>query len=226
MTISSLPVGSGPCSCVLTQRDVKLIVVTGGPGAGKTAVLEMARRSLCKHIAILPEAAGIVFGGGFPRLESTAGRCASQRAIFHVQRELEALALGSGKDIAVALCDRGTIDGAAYWPEEAGSYWQALATSLAAELDRYAAVIHLRTPAAGQGFNQSNPLRRETAEQAAVLDARIAEAWGRHARRTEIPNHSDFLEKARRVLECVRAELPTCYRGHDLDLPRPPGQAL
>ena len=38
--VSVLPVGSSPCRCQLTQREVKLVVVTGGPGAGKTAVLE------------------------------------------------------------------------------------------------------------------------------------------------------------------------------------------
>lgn len=219
--IPSLPVGSSPCRCQLTQPEVKLVVVTGGPGAGKTAVLEMARRSFCKHIAILPEAAGIVFGGGFPRLESQAGRCASQRAIYYVQRELEALALGSSKDISVALCDRGTLDGAAYWPQDAGNYWEGLRTSLDLELRRYAAVIHLRTPDATQGFNHSNPLRQESAEQAAALDLRIAHTWSQHPRRVEVPSRTDFLEKARVVLELVRSELPTCCREHDINLSRP-----
>lgn len=217
----SLPVGSRPCHCHLPQLEVKLIVVTGGPGAGKTAVLEMARRSFCKHIAILPEAAGIVFGGGFPRLDSVGARCAAQRAIFHVQRELEALALDARKDIAVALCDRGTIDGAAYWPAESGSCWDALSTSVEKELQRYAAVIHLRTPDASQGFDHSNPLRRESAEQAAILDARIASAWSHHPRRVEVPSRTDFLDKARVVLELVRAELPPCCHQHDLDVSRP-----
>jgi hypothetical protein len=197
------------------------VVITGGPGAGKTAVLEMARRSFCKHIAILPEAAGIVFGGGFPRLESQSGRCASQRAIYHVQRELEALALGSAKDIAVALCDRGTIDGAAYWPQGEGNYWEGLRTSLDVELQRYAAVIHLRTPDASQGFDHSNPLRKESAEQAAALDSRIADTWSQHPRRVEVPSRTDFLEKARVVLELVRAELPACCHEHSIDLSRP-----
>ncbi|MEO7730300.1 MAG: hypothetical protein ABIY55_04965, partial [Kofleriaceae bacterium] len=57
------------------------IVLTGGPGAGKTAVLELMRRTLCKHVTVLPEAAGIVFGGGFPRGAVPVLRRASQRAI-------------------------------------------------------------------------------------------------------------------------------------------------
>lgn len=220
-SLTSLPVGSSPCSCQLTQPEVKLVVVTGGPGAGKTAALEMARRSFCKHIAILPEAAGIVLGGGFPRLVSQAGRCASQRAIYHVQRQLEVMAQGHAQEIAVALCDRGTIDGVAYWPEQAGSYWEDLGTQPEAELRRYAAVVHLRTPALAQGFDHSNPLRVESAEQAAALDRTIAAAWASHPRRLEIPSTADFLDKARRVLEIVRAELPACCRGHDIDPARP-----
>ena len=213
----SLPVGSRPCQCRLDRLPTRLVAVTGGPGAGKTAVLEMARRSFCKHIAILPEAAGIVFGGGFPRLDSMVGRCASQRAIFHVQRELEALATGCG-EIAVALCDRGTIDGVAYWPAGADDYWQALGTRHDIELGHYTAVVHLRTPGAAVGYDQSNPLRQESAEQAAAIDARIAAAWSTHPRRVEIASRDDFLAKARMVLEVVRSELPPCCLVHDLDI--------
>ena len=69
-----------------------MIVLTGGPGAGKTAVLEMLRKEVCPHVAILPEAAGILFGGGFWRLPTDSARAAAQRAIFRVQRELETIA--------------------------------------------------------------------------------------------------------------------------------------
>ena len=65
-----------------------LIVLTGGPGAGKTAVLEMLRRVVCPHVAILPESAGILFSGGFWRGTSIDAHKSAQRAIFHVQREL------------------------------------------------------------------------------------------------------------------------------------------
>jgi len=45
----------------MNARPSPRIVVTGGPGAGKTAVLEIARRELA-HVEILPEAATIVRG--------------------------------------------------------------------------------------------------------------------------------------------------------------------
>jgi adenylate kinase len=32
------------------------VVLTGGPGAGKTALLELIRQSFCSHVKVLPEA--------------------------------------------------------------------------------------------------------------------------------------------------------------------------
>jgi hypothetical protein len=75
--------------------------------------------------------------------------------------------------------------------------------------------VHLRTPALEQGFDHSNPLRVESAEQAAALDAKIAAAWAGHPRRIEVASTTDFLQKARVVLEIVR----DC-RGHDINLTR------
>ncbi|MEZ4405668.1 MAG: AAA family ATPase [Polyangiales bacterium] len=91
------------------------VVLTGGPGAGKTAVLEVVRKHLGDRVTVLPEAAGIVYGGGFPRRSTTACRRAAQLAIFHVQDQLERLALAECV-APLVLCDRGVVDGLAYWP--------------------------------------------------------------------------------------------------------------
>ena len=150
-----------PCECS-ESHERKRIVLTGGPGAGKTAVLELIRQSFCRHVKVLPEAAGIVFGGGFPRGDSMILRRAAQRAIFFLQREVEAT--GEADGAAIVLCDRGTVDGAAYWPGP-GSLWREVGTTLEEQLRRYDAVIHLRTPASGAGYDHSNPLRIESATE-------------------------------------------------------------
>src|SRR5262249_33672328 len=106
------------------------------------------------------------------------------------------------------------VDGLAYWPGPAESYWAEFGTTREAEIQRYAAVIHLRTPALGQGYNLSNPLRIETAAEAAAIDQRIAEAWSGHPRRFFIENSQDFLDKAARALALIRAEVPTCCSAH------------
>src|SRR4051812_10765415 len=103
------------CGCQESKHALKLIVLTGGAGAGKKAVLEVVRKNFCQHLLVLPEAASIVYRGGFPRLFDDPARRAAQRAIVQVQRELERYA-ASRSNIGVVLCDRGTLDGLAYWP--------------------------------------------------------------------------------------------------------------
>jgi len=198
------------CDCA-KPHDGRRIVLTGGPGAGKTAVLELIRQYFCSHVRILPEAAGIIFGGGFPRHEDVECHRAAQRAIFHVQRELELV--GLAHDACIVLCDRGTLDGVAYWPGSAQEFWASVGTSLEHELERYAVVIHLRTPGE-RGYNHRNPLRIESAVKAAEIDARILEIWATHPRRFVVDASPDFFGKAARAMEILRNEIPECCSHH------------
>jgi predicted ATPase len=196
------------CRCDLTHER-RRIVLTGGPGAGKTAVLELVRRSLCRHVTVLPEAAGIVFGGGFPRRSNDAVRRASQRAIFFVQRELEAVA--DADDAPIVLCDRGLVDGAAYWPGP-GDFWAAVGASRAETLARYDAVVHLRVPDGHNGYGHQNPLRVESVVEAQAIDERILRAWEGHPRRYIIEAALDFMSKAEQAMDILQSELPECCR--------------
>ncbi len=173
---------SQACACNVADHSGRLIVLTGGPGVGKTAVLEVLRKALCRHVAVLAEAASILFRGGFPREESEAARQAVQPTIFYAQRQLEELALSEGHH-AVVLCDRGTVDGVAYWAGDEASLFTQMATTRDQELARYAAVIHLRSPSAERGYDHVNPARIETAEQARRIDDAIENAWRGHPNR-------------------------------------------
>ncbi len=78
-----------PCDCE-ERHAYRRIVLTGGPGAGKTAVLEIIRHHFCPHVHILPESAGIVFGGGFPRnhdVEAAADFLTKARQVLDILRE-------------------------------------------------------------------------------------------------------------------------------------------
>lgn len=212
--MTGLRTGTQTCRCERVTHETKLVAITGGPGAGKTAVLEMASRLFCSHVGILPESAGVVFGGGFPRNSSEVAVKAAQRAIFYVQRELETLVLQESA-LAVALCDRGTVDGLAYWPGAPEAYWAEVGTSIEAQLERYAAVIHLEVPSPDHGYNHENVLRIESAIEAKQIDDRIVEAWAGHPKRFVVKSTPDFFDKAFRCLELIRAQLSPCCRSVD-----------
>lgn len=180
----------------------KRVVVTGGPGAGKTAVLELARRELGPDVEVLPEAASIVFRGGFPRRSDTPSKCAAQRAIYHVQDQLERMGIDRGEN-TVVLCDRGTIDGLAYWPGRWEDFFAELGTTIERELARYAAVVHLRVPDATNGYHP-DAVRIESAREAQEIDARLLEVWSDHPHRIVIETEADFLKKAQRAIEALR----------------------
>lgn len=197
------------------------IVLTGGPGAGKTAALETARREFCEHVLVLPESASILFTGGFPRRGTDPARRAVQRAVFHVQSELERM-YSEERPEATLLCDRGTIDGVAYWPGTPKSYYRELGTTPEEQYARYDVVIHLRVPDDEMGYNDFNPARIESAAEARAIDERIAEAWAGHPHRHFVGTTPDFLDKVQRTLALLRDVLPPCgWTGDTLPSPIP-----
>ena len=200
------------CACSATVHHPKFIVVTGGPGVGKSRLLEMIRASFCPHIGVLPEAASIVFGGGFPRMETPAAKRAAQRTIYHVQDQLEQWVRDEGR-LGIALCDRGTLDGLAYWPDDEDDFFGQLETTRGWELTRYAAVIHLHMPGA-EVYDRSNRLRIESADEAVALDARIESSWRGHPRRFFINSTTTFERKVAAALGIIREELPLCCHEH------------
>lgn len=211
ISTSMLAAGWRPCRCTIGHH-TRFVAVTGGPGAGKTKLLHELRRSLCEHVVVLPEAASIVFGGGFPRIATDSARRAGQRAIYRVQAELERMASEDGR-VAVALCDRGRMDGLAYWPGAADDFFDELGTTGATELSRYSAVVHLHS-ASVESYDRSNALRVESAEQAAVVDGRIEEAWAGHPARVFVAASSSFEAKLTRAIACISDVLPPCCRAH------------
>src|SRR5690349_21569849 len=124
------------------------IVVTGGPGGGKTTAADLFRREIGERVVIVPESATLLFSGGFPRSFEPHARIAAQRAIYHVQTNLEDVQSALYPD-RILLCDRGTVDGAAYWPGEPDQYFAAVGSSHERELARYDAVLFFQTAAAG-----------------------------------------------------------------------------
>jgi predicted ATPase len=164
---------------------MKRVVLTGGPGSGKTAVSNAIARIPPARFVVVPEAATQIYSGARTRwdLVDTLGRRELQRQIYFLQRRQEDLFAAQYPD-KILILDRGTIDGAAYWPDGPDAYWADLGTSLGAELARYDHVIWMQSAAAIGIYDgsHSNPVRFEDAAAAVASGELLAKLWCGHPR--------------------------------------------
>jgi predicted ATPase len=177
------------------------VVVTGGPSGGKTTLIEALQKDIGNGLSVVPEAASLLYRGGFPRRPTFIGRRHAQMAICHVQRELEDM-ISSESPNQVIVCDRGSVDSVAYWPGDPQDLFASLRTTREQELARYDWVLHLDT-ADGEHFGNNNPVRTETWKEALELNEMIKVAWQGHPKRIVIPHSADFLEKIAKARKAI-----------------------
>jgi predicted ATPase len=102
---------------------MKKIVLTGGPCAGKTTVVEALRKEFAAQILVVPEVATMLLSSGFPvpgkDLQwSLEWQVAFESAVLPIQIQLErAYELKAAENgTPVLVCDRGRLDVAANIP--------------------------------------------------------------------------------------------------------------
>jgi predicted ATPase len=187
------------------------VVLTGGPGGGKTTAADLFRREIGERVIVVPEAATLLFSGGFPRLAQSSAQRSTQCAIYHVQRGLEDIQAARYPD-RILLCDRGTVDGGAYWPGGADDFYATLGSTHADELARYDAVLFFETAAHGDhGFESENRYRTESQHEAIELDERLRTLWSPHPHFTVVPHTASFFRKMTiglGLLESLILQLP------------------
>lgn len=192
------------------------IVLTGGPGGGKTTAADLLRREFANRVALVPETATMLFLGGFPRVAEPDAVRSAQTAIFHVQRNLEDVQAARYPG-QILLCDRGTVDGAAYWPDGNGDggFFKAMGTTLESELERYHHVIFFETAAVGGlSIASGNPARIESLQAAVELDKRLRALWEQHPRFHFIPHGPSFLAKITAALHTLTEILADRRNNH------------
>jgi predicted ATPase len=186
-----------------------LIVLTGGPGGGKTALIHELQRDpeWAGRFVALPEAIAVARRTGISTQERSF-----QRLMVEIQVAMEeALDRTLGvADARAILCHRGSLDPLAYWlrqgwPED--EFFTFTHTSYQEHYRRYTAVIHMVTAAQGalHAYRYWPAAHRgETPQEAAEIDHRLAQAWGRHPGYVRIGNEGQgWTEKsatARRLL--------------------------
>jgi predicted ATPase len=191
------------------------IVLTGGPGGGKTTAADLFRREIGEEVVVVPESATVLFSGGLPRVDEPHARCAAQNAIFHLQRSLELIQSSLYPD-RILLCDRGTIDGAVYWPADAGDLFEQMGTTFEDELSRYDGVIFFESAAVGDmSIETGNPTRIETNKQAVALDKDLRKLWSQHPNFTFVPHTTSFMKKIMFGLAAMESMVTQLSRDRD-----------
>ena len=197
--------------------EIKKIVLTGGPCAGKTTALVKITEYFSGFgykVFNVPEVPTIYSTAGWNYLTPNRDLYyQGERAILETQLALEdsffRLAEVCTKPVLI-VCDRGTMDISAYiTPGE----WQEI-TAMAGTnpnelLERYDAVLHLVSAADGaeQYYTTATTATRyEQANEeglriARELDKKVIKAWTGHPHLRVINNHDDFENKLNRVLK-------------------------
>ncbi len=184
---------------------MKKIVLTGGPNGGKTTALSIIKESFNSSVELVKEAATMIYAGGFPRTDNSPEHVyCVQRIIYFLTNELEGLGeKTANKDAKLLICDRGSVDGAVYWPGGMDDFFKKMNTTREAQLARYDYVIHLSPPLKSSFYKQQDVLRTESYEESFKVDERILQVWDGHPNRLIIAKEADYLEKAKIIKDFI-----------------------
>lgn len=209
------------------MNDIKRIVLTGGPCAGKTTALVRVIEhfsSLGYKVFCIPEVPTMFTQAGMNYLTQNPDFFyEGEKATLEIQLALEEKFMRMARACntpSVIVCDRGAMDISAYMKPDMWADITRAVGQTTAELrdERYDAVLHLVSAADGaeQFYTvANNASRNEKADEeglkiARMLDKKVIEAWTGHPHLRVINNDEDFDRKLNRVVKEIAnvLELP------------------
>lgn len=118
------------------------IAVTGKPDVGKTTIIRIIECEYPNLVVAGADALRAIKHNVFPDSKSNASRRCYQKALYHLQFEIEEATRHENPN-KLLLCDHGSLDLIALWPDSAESFFSELGTSLKNELERYDFVLQI-----------------------------------------------------------------------------------
>lgn len=194
------------------MNEIKKIVLTGGPCAGKTTALVKVMEhfsSLGFKVFTIPEVPTLFSQGGVDYLtDDKKFFYEEEKSTLETQLALEdrflRMAQAYGRP-SVIVCDRGAMDISAYMSPD---MWTKVTADCGTDTnrlrDRYDAVLHLVSAANGAEqyyTTANNKERKEGLALARQLDKNVINAWAGHPHLRVINNHDNFENKLRRVVK-------------------------
>lgn len=206
-----------PLYAMLLPRSVRVIVLTGGPGSGKSTAMEALREDpeIGPNAHFVPEIASFIIaqvGLKPPNQErDPVGFAGFQQLIAGVQLLVEdgAVEQATRDGKPLVILDRALFDGAAYLEGGLEELNRITRFDLGAMGKRYSRVIQLEVapPDVYEGIRKNNPARSESHAKAFLLSNRIRDAWRLHPSHALIVNGTGWKEKYARVREIVHHTL-------------------
>lgn len=190
------------------------IVLTGGPGAGKTSslpVVKEAFEALGYKVIVVGETATEMKKSGVAPWNCDNFQLSRMKLQLEKERVLEECARRMGEEKVLIVCDRGAMDTKCYsGAERFAGYCDALGKSEVELRDSYGAVFHLES--AGKGdtsyyFTGEGTDRTETPEESASQDDRLLSAWCGHPHVRIIPCEDSFEKKTSHLIEEIKGFL-------------------
>lgn len=173
--------------------DIKKIVITGGPCAGKSSIVTSLKKEFGDSIITIPESATLLLAGGFPLpgkdLDlSDDWQYSFQKSVYQLQRSLEEVyaLMAQKKGVKLILCDNGLPSAAAYMPGGLTEFINLFGVDLSKEFESYHTIIHLETVAIAypERYGCYNNENRYTSRENAIKhDNLIKDIWSEHHNR-------------------------------------------
>ncbi len=202
------------------EKEIKKIVLTGGPCAGKTTALSWIQNYFGKigyKVLFVNETATELINSGVTPWEAK-NNMEFQSLLMKLQIDKENAIIESTKfmnyDKFLIVCDRGILDNKAYINEsEFNECLKHNNIGIEDARNRYDAVFHLVTAAKGaeENYNLNNQARTEGIELARKLDTQTLNAWVGHPHLRVIDNSTNFEEKMKRLMKEITGVLQVPY---------------